>query len=173
MTTPNPGPKRASPPERYRAMSLHKLAQAQEELDKDDLCQASEKIWGAVAEIVKAVAQQRGWNHHAHNYLSHAANYVGFALGRRDLVTIFAAASEIHTNFYEHQVFKDEVEVRLESARTFVEAMDVVLSDPQRELLPNTPEQETRLRSLTRKTAFSHGPELTPEEVTDLPPVVP
>ena len=173
MTTPNRGPKRASPPSRYRALSFHKLAQAQEELDKDDPCQASEKIWGAVAEIVKAVAQQRGWNHHAHNYLTHAANYVGFALGRTDLVAIFAFMSEIHTNFYEHQVFKDEVEVRLANARFFVEAMDEVLSDPQRELLPDSREQETRLRALTRKTAFSHGPELTPEEVADLPPVIP
>lgn len=43
MTIPNRGPKRAAPPERYRAMSRHKLAQAREELDNGDLCQASER----------------------------------------------------------------------------------------------------------------------------------
>ena len=53
----------------------------------------------------------------------------------------------------------------------FVEAMDAVLADPQLELLPNSPDQETRLRSLTRKNAYSHGPEFTPEEVANLPPV--
>lgn len=171
MTTPNRGPKRALPPERYRAMSFHKLEQAREELDKGDLCQASEKIWGATAEIVKAVAQQRGWNHHAHNYLNHAALFVMYCLGRADLLSIFEQVGGAHSNYYEHQSMKDEVTTHLANARLFIDFMDGVLANPDLQLVPDSPEQESRLRSLTRKTAFSHGPEFTPEEVAELPPI--
>ena len=125
MTTPNRGPYRASPPERYRAMSFHKLEQAREELDKGDQCQASEKIWGAVAEIVKAVAQQRGWNHHAHNYLNHAALFVMYCLGLpTDLLAIFEQVGGSHSNYYEHQAMRDEVEIHLVNARLFIDFMD-------------------------------------------------
>ena len=39
------------------------MEQANEELARDDLRQASEKGWGAASQIVKAVAEERGWEH--------------------------------------------------------------------------------------------------------------
>ena len=44
----------------YTSRSMTYLSQASEELAKGDLCQASEKGWGAAAEMVKAVAAVRG-----------------------------------------------------------------------------------------------------------------
>ena len=173
MTTPNRAPKRASLPERYREMCLHKLEQARDELDKGDLSQASEKIWGAAAEILKAVDQQRGWNHHAHNYLQHIAFYVAHKLTRNDLHIIFTALEALHTNYYEHQYFRDVIEVRLEYARIFVEALSDILDNPDLELLPDSPEQEVRLRALTRRTQHSLGAHFGAEGVADLPPVRP
>ncbi|MYC38120.1 MAG: hypothetical protein F4X66_14575 [Chloroflexi bacterium] len=38
-----------------------------------DSVQASEKGWGAVAEAVKSIAEQRGWNHWGHRLLNDAA----------------------------------------------------------------------------------------------------
>ena len=50
----------------YRAASRGLLAQATRELDAGDSRQASEKAWGAAAQMVKAVAQDRGWQHDSH-----------------------------------------------------------------------------------------------------------
>ena len=173
MTTSNREPKRASPPERYRAISHHRLRQAQEELDRGDLAQASEKIWGATVSIIKAVAQQRGWNHHAHNYLQNAAFFLTHAIGRDDLHLAFLSAEDLHSNYYEHQLPKHFIEVRLGIAQAFVEELSEMLDDPQREFIPDSPDQETLLRSLTRQVRLSHGPEFTAEELADLPPVEP
>ena len=45
----------------YREQSRRFLAQAYEELAKGDIPQTSEKAWGATAQMLKAIAQQRGW----------------------------------------------------------------------------------------------------------------
>ena len=46
--------------QKYQQQSRHLLTQALRELDQGDLVQASEKGWGAAAQMVKAVAEQRG-----------------------------------------------------------------------------------------------------------------
>ena len=178
MTSPGSEQKRASPPERYEAMAAHKLQQAQAELDRGDLQQASEKVWGAAAQSIKALAQQQGWNHHAHNYLRDAVMYVASAWGRDDLLLLLDSVSFAHTNFYEHQELKDEVQRRINHARTFTAIMAELrradLPQDQSHLTPDQREgQERRLRALTRKTTHSLGPEFTPEELAALPPVDP
>ena len=47
---------------KYRDDSRSLLAQARDELARGDVRQASEKGWGAAAQILKAVAEQRGWD---------------------------------------------------------------------------------------------------------------
>ena len=44
----------------YQQASQRFLAQAKQELANGDLPQASEKGWGATAQILKAIAEQRG-----------------------------------------------------------------------------------------------------------------
>ena len=178
MTSPGSEQKRASPPERYEAMAAHKLRQAQAELDRGDLQQASEKVWGAAAQSIKALAQQQGWNHHAHNYLRDAARYAAYAWGREELLDLYDLVSSMHTNFYEHQEGPDIVQRRINNARTFTAIMAELrraeLPQDQSHLTPDQREgQERRWRALTRKTTYSLGPEFAPEELADLPPVEP
>ena len=47
----------------YRAAGRELLAQAKQELAAGDPRQASEKGWGAAAQMVKALAADRGWPH--------------------------------------------------------------------------------------------------------------
>ena len=61
----------------YREQSRIFLAQAREELARGDLPQASEKGWGAAAQIVKANADKRGWNHFSHWTLQRAVSNLG------------------------------------------------------------------------------------------------
>ena len=51
----------------------HYMAGAWKHLAEDDLLQASEKGWGATAQLVKAAAELRGWEHNSHRPLLLAA----------------------------------------------------------------------------------------------------
>ena len=169
---------KASPPERYEEISRHLLEQAQEELSKGDILQASGKVWGATAHAVKAVCQRMGWNHHAHNYLSAAANYVASGLGRDDLMEAYGFLEAMHANYYEHQKEADQVRVEINRAAFFIRELAALpfdeLPDDQLHLSPiEQAGQERRLRMLTRKNQYSHGPQLGPDEAASLPPVRP
>lgn len=169
---------KASPPERYEEISRHLLEQAQEELDKGDILQASDKVWGATAHAVKAVCQRMDWNHHAHNHRSAAANYAASGLGRYDLMEAFGFLEAMHTNYYEHQKEADQVRLEVNRAdffiREFVALPFSELPGHQSHLSAlEQAGQERRLRMLTRKNQYSHGPQFSPEEAANLPPVRP
>ncbi len=169
---------KASPPERYEEISRHLLEQAQEELDKGDILQASDKVWGATAHAIKAVCQRMGWNHHAHNHISAAANYVSSGLVRYDLMEAYGFLEAMHTNYYEHQKEADQVRLEINRAAFFIHGFAALpLSDlpgDQSHLSPLEQDgQRRRLRMLTRKNQYSHGPQFSPDEAANLPPVKP
>ena len=169
---------KASPPERYEEISRHLLRQAQDELENGDILQSSDKVWGATAHAIRAVCQRMGWNHHAHNHLSAAANYLCSAFGRDDLRTSFVYLESLHTNYYEHQRGAAEVRTGLGHAGTFIEALSTMrLSelplDKEHLSTLESRDQERLLRTLTRKNQYSHGPQFSPEEAAELPPIDP
>ena len=169
---------RASPPERYEEIGRYLLEQAQQELDNGDILQASEKAWGATAHAIKSVAQQRGWNHHAHNYLRDAANYIGFARDRQDLRQLFQYLEAFHSNYYEHQRETIEVQDAIDGAAVLTREMARLRGEepPTRQdhlSQSQAAEQERRLRRLTRKTQYSHGDVYSGDELDRLPPVRP
>ena len=167
---------KASPPERYEEISRHLLQQARDELDRGDILQASDKVWGATAHAIKAVCQRMGWNHHAHNHLSAAANYVSSGLNRDDLMEAFGFLEAMHTNFYEHQKEADQVRLEVNRAAFFVREFTALPiadlpRDQSRLTLLEQAGQERRLRMLTRKNQYSHGPQFSTEEAAELPPI--
>ena len=171
---------KASPPERYAEISQHLLRQAQAELAKGDILQASEKAWGATAHAVKSACQRLGWNHHAHDHLRLAISYLATEFSHDDLQYAFGYLSSIHTNYYEHQTGADDVRREVNRAAYFTTELaalpiDELRHNPIKASLPRIErdEQERRLRRLTRKTPHSHGPQLSPEEAALLPPVTP
>ena len=54
--------------QQYQQASEHFLAQARRELADGDLPQASEKGWGATAQMLKAISERRGWEHNRHRH---------------------------------------------------------------------------------------------------------
>ena len=166
---------KASPPERYEEISRHLLEQAQEELDKGNILQASDKVWGATAH---AVCQRMGWNHHAHNHLSAAVNYIAAEFGRNNLLNAFGFLEAMHSNYYEHQKEAYQVRVQVNNAAFFTRELAALpldnLPSDQSHLSPLERQgQERLLRMLTRKNQYSHGPQFSPEEADALPPVKP
>ncbi len=112
----------------YNGRSRIYLAQASEELAKADLCQASEKGWGAAAEIVKAVAEARGWEHNGHRQLYGIVSSLADETNDEELRNRFAAAGQLHTNFYEDWLDRATVEALLKQVTRFVERMESLLA---------------------------------------------
>ena len=77
------------------------IEQAQEEFEKGDILQASEKAWGAAARAVKAAAEQRGWEHNSHRQLFESVAKIASETLDGELRMLFSAANSLHQNFYE------------------------------------------------------------------------
>ena len=112
----------------YREQSKVFLAQASEELQKGDLHQASEKGWGAAAQIVKAVAAARNWDHNSHGGLYQVVRRLVDETHEEDLRTQFAVAGMLHTNYYEGWLGREDVEAHLQQVAGFVERVEGLLS---------------------------------------------
>ena len=77
------------------------MAKAWKYLDEGDLAQASEKGWGAAAQMVKAAAEARDWRHNGHAELYRAIDRLSDESDDEQLRALFHAASSLHINFYE------------------------------------------------------------------------
>ena len=86
----------------YQTASRHLLAQAREELAAGDTRQASEKGWAAAAQIVKSVAEQRGWEHRNHAALFNVISRLVAETGDDDIRDLFYVAVSLEANFYEN-----------------------------------------------------------------------
>ena len=103
------------------------LSQAFEELDAGDLLQASEKGWGAAAQMVKAVAVERGWEHGRHRQLRFAVNRLGDEMNSLEIGLWFAAAESLHANFYEGWLNEANLKNYLDSVGMLVRQIEGVL----------------------------------------------
>lgn len=90
--------------QQYQKASAHFMAQARQELTAGDLAQASEKGWGAATQMLKAIAEQRGWEHNRHRHYQRTANRLRAETGDGDIRRSFAVASDLHENFYENDM---------------------------------------------------------------------
>ena len=104
----------------YREQSRVFLAQAWQELADGDLPQASEKGWGAVSQMVKAIAQERGWRHRSHRNLQIAVDVLRRETDDEDLEIQFGAGENLHQNFYENSYPADSIALRLRLVEMFV-----------------------------------------------------
>ena len=112
--------------EEYTAMSRELFRKAVEALEEDDLVQASEKLWGAAAQMVKAVAERRRWRHRSHRDLYRTVDRLACETRDRRLRFLFEYASELHVNFYEHRRPRDFIEEGVVQVREFMEKLETL-----------------------------------------------
>ena len=96
------------------------LAKARTYLAEDDLLQAAEKGWGAAAQAVKAVAEQRGWPHNRHRDLFRAINRLTAETADSSLSKQFLVANGLHNNFYDGELPRESVAAGLEDVEQLV-----------------------------------------------------
>ena len=100
-------------------------------LAEGDLCQAGEKGWGTVAQLTKAVATLRGWEHYDHV----AIQEVITALAEESPAQIdviydgLSAAEQLHGNFYEVYMTPYRAASALEKVRPLLEILWSLLPD--------------------------------------------
>lgn len=86
----------------YRDASRRLLDQAFHELAQGDTQQASEKGWGATAQMLKCIAEQRGWEHRGHRLIRQTASRLADETGNAELRRLYRVADSLHINFYEN-----------------------------------------------------------------------
>ena len=172
MTTA-PSPESVQYSNRYAAISQRLLRQAQEELDKDDLIQASEKAWGAAAHAIKSVAEKWGWYHQGHYRLNAVVDFIAMERGRQDLVNLYLSPTVTHINYYEHRLEPDIVQMAINDTKVFVEEMDKIRAEP----IPTFPPPQNLTRPQQRRLRLLNTPptDYPPRyaDVSLLPPVEP
>ncbi len=89
------------------------LASARAHLAEGDLLQASEKGWGAAAQMVKSVAEDRDWPYNGHGELYVAIDRLADETGDPQLRDLFDSASALHANIYEGWMPREMVESSL------------------------------------------------------------
>lgn len=113
----------------YRAGSRAMMAHSRTELAQGDLQQASEKGWGAAAQMMKAVAQGRGWEHDRHRHLHRIASRLRAETGDGDICRLFAIANNLHENFYENQMAVQDIDQSLDDVERLLQKLEAILSN--------------------------------------------
>ena len=90
------------------------LADSDREFAAGDALQASEKLWGAAAHAIMAVAQQRSLEYGTHRALINAARRIADEqdddLLRSRMQTGISAAQHFHSNFYNRTMEPEDIE---------------------------------------------------------------
>jgi len=108
------------------------IKQAWEEVEKGDLREAGEKIWGACALAIKAHSLvRRGRRLESHKDLWLYKNEVAKELGEW-VRTAFLKADSMHKNFYEGLATREDVEDALREVERLVSAISKSVRGGQR-----------------------------------------
>lgn len=115
----------------YRKASHDFMGKAWDYLAAADNPQASEKGWGAAAQMVKAVAEERGWPHRSHRLLYDIVEDLVDETGAENLSRWFQAASVLHTNFYENALRPRTVRRNLREVQQLLAELEPLLETHQ------------------------------------------
>ena len=96
-----------------------------------DVLQGSEKLWGAAAHALSAVAQERGWNFGNHYALRQVALRIADELEDERISLGMLVAEKFHANFYHDFMEDSELDVNRPSAQRFVERMLALVNEEQ------------------------------------------
>ena len=108
----------------YHAASRELLAQGLDELERGDVRQASEKGWGAAAQMIKAISEARGWRHSRHRDLFVAVDRLVDETGDSGIYTMFQAAGNLHVNFYENWLADKHVRIGLSDVERLLDKLE-------------------------------------------------
>ncbi len=92
-------------------------------MDRGDYPQASEKLWGAAAQAIKAVAAARDWRHSVHRDLRRNVERLYQETGDAELPRLFTVAESLHANFYVDFMSGEVVRLHAGDIQRFIEKL--------------------------------------------------
>jgi len=104
----------------YAKLSEKYLVDADKLLAKGDFVQASEKLWGSAALMVKAVASSRGISVLSHGELFSFVRKLGEEQNDLEFRRLFSVANTLHQNFYENWLREEIVKEYYEDIRQLI-----------------------------------------------------
>ena len=134
---------------KYAAMSRYYIRKADEYLRAGDRMQASEKGWGAVAEAVKSIAEERGWNHQSDRLMNDVVFLLSEEWGRPDVRLLYTATKDLHVNFYEDNLGLDNIAASVGDAKVLLAELATLRQRPPQPPAITNREQRNRWRRLT------------------------
>lgn len=108
---------------KYTELSDKYINDADILLKKGDLSQSSEKLWGAFATIVKAVAVKNRKNIKTHDGITFYLSSISRELKDESLVNAGLIANALHQNFYEDSLTVEYMRKGSKTIRQFVNRM--------------------------------------------------
>lgn len=113
-------PTENQPIESHEVHSRRLIRHAEDELDRDDRLQASEKAWGAVAHYLKVIADQRGWQYRGHADAHRVARALAEEQGNQSIYNLFGAANQLHINFYLDAKSSESIRTDIERVKSLL-----------------------------------------------------
>ena len=111
-------------PKEHAEQALVFLRQSEQEFAKDDILQGSEKLWGAAAQAVLAIAsQENGDVPHTHREMKRLVIELAERYESPNLALQFAVAEGFHANFYHRWKDDFQIEADVPAVHGFVERM--------------------------------------------------
>ena len=114
----------AAPTEGKVLTSRELLAKALEVVEEGDLLQASEKGWAAAAQMLKGLAEKRGWGRYGDRQLYQAVDRLAQESGDGQLRVLFSVASALHNNSRENRMPKETVAEDLTQVKQFLDKLE-------------------------------------------------
>ena len=146
---PLPEPGSQSPDDR-RAIGRRFLMQAAQYLLQGDRLQAGEKAWGAVAHNLKAIGEQRGWQHDSHQLVHNIGRQIVAETSDAELSGFISDVYHLgHENFYENQRSRETLREVIYEAEMAVSALETLQQAPPRPFTIASNTQRRRLMALT------------------------
>jgi len=96
------------------------LREANELLVQGDHVQASEKGWGAAAQMAKADAAKKGQKLRSHAELHRYVSKLSAEIGDREIGRLWRSTGMLHQNFYENWLPEEMVAESIEDVKEFV-----------------------------------------------------
>ena len=98
-----------SKPNKHTQLNGKYLQDAKKLLKEQDYPQASEKLWGATAQIIKAIALKRGKHLQSHAAIIKYVGVLSNELNDKSILISFGIANSLHQNFYEDWLIPEMV----------------------------------------------------------------
>ena len=167
MTTPDNEQNRREKSDRYARLGRLKLWEAQQELNREDTMQASEKVYGALSCAAKAYGEKRGWNHYSHHRVELILEQLGEEWDAPELTAGILLLKGMHNNFFEHELRSIVVQDGIYAAQRMVARLEEIRQAEPRPLPAESLNREQR----RRLTLLMQPPKEEQLPVEDLPEV--